>query len=321
MKRVDARLYILSFSMAAIGAILGFALKDGVSVVQQNFYFLAVLLSFALILVIAALVLTIQYTQQIMTIAAYIIHYIETPENGLQYERRLEEHRKIKRENRNRQKGILSKLQPPLTSSDALALFYALLTISVCAVAVYCAFFVASSYQQIALIPIFALAVYSFYCSSDLIRNKGKNKGEGWKVNWWEVDNRLNSTRSVSEVVLNLNDATNWNRWVVGTMPAIEKDSPFYSEQLQISYIKNPNVEELLKNEKMHYHSSPIEEYYLVLGGNIELDVDSKVIVVKTREILLIPPKKPHKIKKVSADLELLVLRAPISTENSKMVE
>ena len=195
MKRIEARLYILSFTIAAVGAILGFALKDGGSIVQRDFFFVVIMMSFALIVIIAALVVTIQYTQQIMTIGSYILHYIEIePDLGLNYETRLEELRLIKREKRmreNKRFGALNRLRAPLTSSDSLALFYALLTFSVSAIVVFSALFVASSFQLFALSIVLLLVLCSLYCSYYLVVGKGQHKYEGWKADWDEVDKML----------------------------------------------------------------------------------------------------------------------------------
>ena len=122
----------------------------------------------------------------------------------------------------------------------------------------------------------------------------------------------------VDVAVLKLDEKRNWNRWVIGTMPAIDKSSPFYSEQIQVSYIRCPDIMELLKKERMHSHDSPIEEFYLVLAGQLELDVEGHTMFLKSREILSVPSDKNHRIIAVSDDLELLVFRAPISTDNLK---
>jgi mannose-6-phosphate isomerase-like protein (cupin superfamily) len=123
----------------------------------------------------------------------------------------------------------------------------------------------------------------------------------------------------VREAVLKLEDKKNWNRWVIGTLPAIDKTSPFYSEQIQMSYLRQPDVEAFLKKEKVHYHKSPIEEFYLVLAGQLEVSAEGDKIVLGPREMLSMPPGKKHLITSASADLELLVFRAPISTDGTKL--
>ncbi|GAI26022.1 unnamed protein product, partial [marine sediment metagenome] len=73
----NARLYILGFIVAAIGTILGFALRDNVSIGQELNWYVLALVSFALVMLNAALILTIHYTQQIDVISAYLRKFIE----------------------------------------------------------------------------------------------------------------------------------------------------------------------------------------------------------------------------------------------------
>jgi mannose-6-phosphate isomerase-like protein (cupin superfamily) len=124
----------------------------------------------------------------------------------------------------------------------------------------------------------------------------------------------------VDIAILDLNDNKNWNKWVIGTEPKVEKSSPFYSEQLQVSYLRKPDIKGLLEREKKHSHDKPIEEFYFLLSGSIELSVGGKVIALKPKEILTVPPEVEHNITKVSEDLELIVFRAPISTDDRKRV-
>lgn len=64
--------------------------------------------------------------------------------------------------------------------------------------------------------------------------------------------------------VLDLNDSRQWNRWIVGTPNAIPESSPFYSDQIQVAYVNNPEREWFFKLQKEHWHTAT-EEYYLVL--------------------------------------------------------
>ena len=99
MKRQDARLYIAGFTMAAIGTILGLTLREGYSPIgHDSNYYIAALVSFALIALNAALILTIQYTQQIDIISAYIRKFIEPKITGMGWETRWTLYRKKKRE-------------------------------------------------------------------------------------------------------------------------------------------------------------------------------------------------------------------------------
>ncbi len=174
MKRQDARLYIAGFTMAAIGTIFGLTLRDGVSIDMDGpNYYIAALVSFALIVLNAALILTIQYTQQIDVISGYIIKFIEPKIPGIGWETRWTRYRELKRIKNPTFLGF------PWGTSRALALFYAFLT-----AAVYSVIFVRSLYHLFVLILVSILAICSFLLSYDLYRKKTK----GWKINWDVID-------------------------------------------------------------------------------------------------------------------------------------
>lgn len=116
----DARLQIFGVTMAAIGTILGFVLKEPVSVEQELNWYILALVSFALVILNVALILTIHYTQQIQLISAYLQKFIE-PKIGIKWETRWTHYRKLKK----------SGSELPLGTSKPLAFFYALMTSAV----------------------------------------------------------------------------------------------------------------------------------------------------------------------------------------------
>lgn len=121
----------------------------------------------------------------------------------------------------------------------------------------------------------------------------------------------------VKVAALNLKDPENINRWIIGGPPQVPKSSPFNSEQIQIAYVKN--IEKgILNKEPEHYHTVPIEEFYLVLRGTLKVKVEDNIITLKPMQILAIPPKKRHKIINHSQKLQYFTIRAPISTEKTK---
>lgn len=123
----------------------------------------------------------------------------------------------------------------------------------------------------------------------------------------------------VRVAVLDINDPQKWNRWIIGTPEDVPKSSPFYSEQLQIRYNRNPEKEHSLQKEVEHWHTPPIEEYYFVLKGTLKVKVEDTVINLKPMQILPIPPNKPHRVLDYTFPAEFLVIRAPISSEQTKM--
>lgn len=108
------------------------------------------------------------------------------------------------------------------------------------------------------------------------------------------------------------------NRWIIGCPPQVPESSPFYSRQIQIAYVKSIQ-EGILNKEPEHYHTSPIEEFYLVLKGTLKVKVENQTITLKPMQILAIPPKTSHKIVNHSQRLQYFTIRAPISTEKTKI--
>jgi mannose-6-phosphate isomerase-like protein (cupin superfamily) len=99
----------------------------------------------------------------------------------------------------------------------------------------------------------------------------------------------------------------------------VPKSSPFYSEQLQIAYVNNPEKKEFLGRQVEHYHTPPIEEYFLVLQGTLKVRVENRVIVLKPMQLLAVPPNKRHTVINYSAPLQYFVIRASISSEKTKI--
>jgi len=124
----------------------------------------------------------------------------------------------------------------------------------------------------------------------------------------------------VKAVALDFKDPKEWNRWIVGMPKDVPQCSPFYSEQIQIAYVNNPNREEFLKMQVEHYHTSPIEEYFLVLQGNLKVKVSNNIINLKSMQLLGIPPNERHTILDYTEPLRYFLIRAPISTEKTKII-
>jgi len=122
----------------------------------------------------------------------------------------------------------------------------------------------------------------------------------------------------VKVALLELKDPKNRNRWIIGTPTQVPKSSPFYSKQIQIAYVKNPE-KGIIEKEPEHYHTPPIEEFYLILQGALKVKVEDNIIVLKSKQILAIPPNKRHKILDYSLPLQFFTIRAPISTEKTKI--
>jgi mannose-6-phosphate isomerase-like protein (cupin superfamily) len=123
----------------------------------------------------------------------------------------------------------------------------------------------------------------------------------------------------VKVAVLDLKDPKRWNRWVIGTPEEVPKTSPFYSDQLQIRYNKSLEKEDTLQDEVEHWHTPPIEEFYLVLQGTLKVEMEGDVIEIGPMQILAVPPNKRHRVVDQSFPSESLVFRAPISSRRTKV--
>jgi mannose-6-phosphate isomerase-like protein (cupin superfamily) len=123
----------------------------------------------------------------------------------------------------------------------------------------------------------------------------------------------------VKVAVLDLSDQKNWNRWVIGTPSDVPRSSPSYSEQVQIAFVNSPERGGFLKMQVEHYHTSPIEEYFLVLQGTLKVKVEDTMITLKPMQLLAVPPNKRHKITDHYPPLRYFLVRAPISVEKTKV--
>lgn len=65
--------------------------------------------------------------------------------------------------------------------------------------------------------------------------------------------------------------------------------------------------------QKEHWHTPPIEEYYLVLRGTLKVKVEDSVFVLKPMQLLAVPPNKRHTIIDYSPPLQYFLIRNTIS--------
>jgi hypothetical protein len=169
MRRQDARILILGFTVTGIGTVIGVILGNNPGAVQGLDYYALALVSFALVMLITALLITINHTQQIDVISAYIIKYIESKVDSIQWETRWNRYR-ISRRSNPKAKGL------PLGASMPLAFYYGFLT-----VAVYSISFVKGLYNYwLVFLIVSSMTMVSLFYSFDLYKRITK----GWKINW-----------------------------------------------------------------------------------------------------------------------------------------
>ena len=169
LKRQESRLFIVGFTVAAIGTIIGLTLKPQPVGEAQGIGFYGLFLDgFGLLVLVAAQLLTIRQTQQNAIMAEYLRRFIEPVVPGIRWESRWTCYRKLNR-----------TTDEPLGTSAALALYYTLLT-----AAVYAAALVIGLHRQwMSWIIVSLLALWSWVCSLDLLRRTSR----GWQVDWTGV--------------------------------------------------------------------------------------------------------------------------------------
>jgi len=118
--------------------------------------------------------------------------------------------------------------------------------------------------------------------------------------------------------VLDINTPQNQTRWIVGTPPDVNKNSSYYSEHVQIRYIKCSDKVLQKLNPRMHSHPYPAEEYYLVLAGQLKMMIDNEELVLKEMQLVKVPPDIPHQVVGYSNCATFMVIRAPKPTATTE---
>lgn len=124
----------------------------------------------------------------------------------------------------------------------------------------------------------------------------------------------------VKTAIQDLKDPKNQNRWIVGGPPDVPESSSSHSKQIQVAFVNNPNREDFMKLQVEHYHTPPIEEYFLMLQGTLKVKIEDATVTLAPMQLLMIPPKKRHTIIDYTPPLQYFLIRAPISTTKTKVV-
>jgi len=105
------------------------------------------------------------------------------------------------------------------------------------------------------------------------------------------------------------------------TPPEIIRSSPHYSDQVNINYRRIAEAGHHVpdKRERLHFHKSPIEKYYIVLEGKLSVLMDGEECELGPLQLLKVPPNTRHKRTDYFGPLAYIVIRAPKSTEATKI--
>jgi hypothetical protein len=184
ISRQDARTNILGFTITGIGVTIGLVISAIDLKTGGINYFAFALISFALLIIIAALILTIQHTQQIDTISGYIKKFIEPNIYGIKWESYYGKYRNLRK--RNPKSGGM-----PLGTSKPLAIFYCILALATCLLLLP----VGLLHYWYATTFIVLLTIVSLSFSFNLYLRKTK----GWHFNWNELDEQNNVVTGVGK--------------------------------------------------------------------------------------------------------------------------
>ena len=172
LKRESTRYIVLAFTITAVGTVIGTTLADRSASAQGTDYRTFALTAFALLLIIAALMLTRCLTQQMDLISGYIRTFIEEEMKGFRWESLLLRYRQMKR-----RKGSEHSL--PMGTSKPLTYYYVILTLLVYGLALAAGLH--RCWYAIGLLSV--LAAGSCWYAYDLYFRKTK----GWKIDWSDM--------------------------------------------------------------------------------------------------------------------------------------
>ncbi len=159
LKRQDARLIALGYCVTAVGAVIGLTLRGNPSGSAGFDQFGFAVISFAFLILVGALVITIHNTQQIDVLAQYIREVLE-PQLELGWETWWAQHRRPQR----------------LGASRSLALFYSLLSLGIYALAFATGLYL----NPLFLILLTVLMLVSLVLCFDLFQRTTKE----WAYKW-----------------------------------------------------------------------------------------------------------------------------------------
>jgi mannose-6-phosphate isomerase-like protein (cupin superfamily) len=103
-------------------------------------------------------------------------------------------------------------------------------------------------------------------------------------------------------------------KWFFG--PFLPPSSGNYTTALEIGYI---NLKKVIDTDRLHFHSEA-EEYYVVLGGRMLIQVGNQNIEVSAGQVLLVRPGVPHLMLEVEPDTSILLVKAPARPGDKQIV-
>ena len=104
------------------------------------------------------------------------------------------------------------------------------------------------------------------------------------------------------------------HKWFFG--PFQDENDSRYTTAVEIGYVELMEVD---PGDRLHYHRYT-EEYYIVLSGKMEIQVQDRICDVLPMQVFLVRPSCPHIIRNVEPGTRILLLKAPPHLRDKQFV-
>jgi mannose-6-phosphate isomerase-like protein (cupin superfamily) len=108
-------------------------------------------------------------------------------------------------------------------------------------------------------------------------------------------------------------DPSKRSKWSTGSF--LEPNSPFFSKHVEIG-ISQRNSQS--RPDSQHFHRET-KEFYLVISGQLVLQINNKTIILKPLEMVVVLPNSIHAVIKAVDDTKFIVIKSP-SGLNDKVI-
>lgn len=103
-------------------------------------------------------------------------------------------------------------------------------------------------------------------------------------------------------------------KWFVG--PFEPEDSDTFSHTIEIGYV---NLQQVESTDQLHFHSRA-DEFYLLLKGQMQIEVGEVMLEVFAGQLLRVPPYVPHLIRWVQPGTQIVLIKAPPGLDDKTIV-
>lgn len=128
-------------------------------------------------------------------------------------------------------------------------------------------------------------------------------------------EDELWKERGKGYAILNLDEVKDTDkRW--GIAAFLDFRSPYHSDKIEIGFqMLKPGLD-----LRKHLHEE-MEETFIVLNGEMNIEVKGQIIKVGERELILVRSNFPHKIVDFTPGTEVLLLKTPSRPKDKKIIQ